>query len=88
MARLGLRPFLDSAVQSYIITAFRFPEHPAFSFTQLYRVLSDRGFIIYPGKLTKVDTFRIGTIGRIFPTDIEQLTFVLELALKEMGVRS
>jgi 2-aminoethylphosphonate-pyruvate transaminase len=47
--------------------------------------LSGCGFIIYPGKLTKVDTFRIGTIGRIFPADIEQLVYAIEHVLLKMG---
>jgi 2-aminoethylphosphonate-pyruvate transaminase len=83
MAQLGFRPFLDSAVQSFIITAFPFPANPAFSFQAFYEQLSDRGFIIYPGKLTQVNTFRIGTIGRIFPNDIKQLTRVMVDILRE-----
>jgi 2-aminoethylphosphonate-pyruvate transaminase len=74
MAKVGLRPYLDPAVQSHFITAFEYPKRASFSFDRLYRQLSDRGFIIYPGKLTQVDTFRIGTIGRIFPEDLKQLT--------------
>ena len=66
MSKLGFRPFLDPAVQSPIITAFHYPVS-GFDFATFYRKLSDRGFIIYPGKLTQVDTFRIGNIGRLFP---------------------
>jgi 2-aminoethylphosphonate-pyruvate transaminase len=85
LARLGLKPYLPPAVQSYIITAFRTPDDPKFSFEAFYRGLSDRGFIIYPGKLTQVDTFRIGTIGRLFPPDLEQLVGAIEAALRELG---
>jgi 2-aminoethylphosphonate-pyruvate transaminase len=85
LARLGLKPYLPPAVQSYIITAFRTPDDPKFSFEAFYRGLSDRGFIIYPGKLTQVDTFRIGTIGRLFPPDLEQLVGAVEVALRELG---
>jgi 2-aminoethylphosphonate-pyruvate transaminase len=74
MTEAGLEPYLDGKVQSYLITAFEYPKQPNFSFDRLYRQLSDRGFIIYPGKLTQVDTFRIGTIGRLFPEDLKQLT--------------
>ncbi len=76
MARIGFVPYLDPAVQSCIITAFRYPEK-AFDFGAFYRALSDRGFIIYPGKLTEVDTFRIGNIGRLFPEDLEQLVLAI-----------
>jgi 2-aminoethylphosphonate-pyruvate transaminase len=77
MAELGLKPYLDPEVQSYFITAFEYPQAPGFSFQAFYRDLSDRGFIIYPGKLTQVDTFRIGTIGRLFPQDLEQLVYAI-----------
>jgi 2-aminoethylphosphonate-pyruvate transaminase len=73
MQRLGFRSYLKPELQSAIITAFHYPPGRRFDFDQFYNDLSKRGFIIYPGKLTKVDTFRIGNIGRIFPSDIEQL---------------
>jgi len=75
MAELGLQPYLDPAFQSFIITAFPFPANQKFTFDGFYRGLSERGFIIYPGKLTQVNTFRIGTIGRLFPGDIQQLVY-------------
>jgi 2-aminoethylphosphonate-pyruvate transaminase len=85
MSELGFRAMLPASVQSYIITAFRTPADPQFSFEVFYRQLSDRGFIIYPGKLTQVDTFRIGTIGRLFPSDLEQLVHAIRGTLHEMG---
>ena len=87
MSRLGFRPYLPSAVQSHIITAFHTPADSHFSFETFYRKLSDRGFIIYPGKLTKVDTFRIGNIGRLFPADLEQLVDSIGAVLKELGCK-
>ncbi len=85
MHELGFEVFLPPSVQSHIITAFRTPHDPAFSFDAFYRKLSERGFIIYPGKLTQVDTFRIGNIGRLFPSDLEQLVHAIRGALEEMG---
>lgn len=85
MKRLGFRPLLAPEVQSHIITAFRFPM-PGFDFAAFYRKLAERGFIIYPGKLTQVDTFRIGNIGRLFPADIEQLVLAIAAVLAEMGL--
>jgi 2-aminoethylphosphonate-pyruvate transaminase len=87
MRALGLRPYLDAQWQSHLITAFRYPAFPGFEFATFYRKLSERGFIIYPGKLTQVDTFRIGTIGRLFPADLEQLVRAIEQILIEMGWR-
>ncbi len=84
MSALGFRPLLDPEVQSCIITAFRYPSDPNFRFGDFYKRLSDRGMIIYPGKLTQTDTFRIGTIGRLFPADIEQLLGAVEAALRDM----
>ncbi|MEX1254133.1 MAG: 2-aminoethylphosphonate--pyruvate transaminase [Dehalococcoidia bacterium] len=85
MGALGFRPYLRPDVQSYIITSFHEPEHPAFDFRTFYRGLSERGMIIYPGKLTEVPTFRIGTIGRLFPADIRQLLVAIEDTMREMG---
>jgi 2-aminoethylphosphonate-pyruvate transaminase len=85
MSELGFRSLLPASVQSYIITAFLTPPDPKFSFEVFYRQLSERGFIIYPGKLTQVDTFRIGNIGRLFPTDLEQLVHAIRGTLREMG---
>jgi 2-aminoethylphosphonate-pyruvate transaminase len=87
MAQLGLQAYLSSDVQSYIITSFPYPDHPAFDFDTFYRLLSDRGMIIYPGKLTEVRCFRIGTIGRIFPADVRQLVIAVRESLAEMGCR-
>jgi len=84
MARLRIKPYLDPKVQSHIITAFHYPR-VGFDFDRFYRKLSDRGFIIYPGKLTQVDTFRIGNIGRLFPADLEQLVAAVGVVLQEMA---
>ena len=86
MREIGFESYLSSDVQSYIITSFHFPDSPAFTFNDFYHRLSDNGFIIYPGKLTQVNLFRIGSIGRIFEADIRQLVAAIERILKEMGV--
>ena len=87
MRRLGFVPFLNPEIQSFIITAFHSPRDPAFQFSEFYHRLSDRGMIIYPGKLTTVDTFRIGTIGRLFETDITQLLHAIEDVLRDMSCK-
>jgi 2-aminoethylphosphonate-pyruvate transaminase len=85
LAELGLRPYLPAEVQSPFITAFEYPKSSKFSFPDFYRRLSEKGFIIYPGKLTQVDTFRIGTIGRLFPGDLEQLVYAVGAVLEELA---
>lgn len=86
MAELGFEAYLEPADQSYIITAFRYPDDPRFRFEELYGRLSERGFIIYPGKLSQEACFRIGTIGRLSPHDIDALLDAMRRVLAEMGV--
>src|SRR2546425_11169669 len=81
MKQLGFRPYLDRAVQSYIITSFCYPQSEKFSFGAFYRGLSEKGFIIYPGKISQANTFRIGSIGRIFPSDIAALLSAIRIVL-------
>ena len=86
MTRLGFQPYLEPDHQSCIITTFMYPSHPRFSFESLYNLLNDRGFVIYPGKLTHSDCFRIGTVGQVFPQDVENLLVAIAQTLEEMGV--
>ena len=88
MAKLGLKPFLKPEIQSYIITSFHYPASAKFVFDEFYRRLSEKGMIIYPGKLTQLDTFRIGTIGRLFPADMCHLVASIRETLEEMGVQA
>jgi len=86
MAKLGIKAYLAPEDQSFIITAFRYPENPRFLFEEFYVRLSQLGFIIYPGKLTTEPCFRIGTIGRLSPPDIEALLAAMRRVLAEMRV--
>ena len=86
MKRLGFKSYLDASVQSDIITSFHFPKDPKFNFQEFYRSLSDKGFIIYPGKISRADTFRIGSIGRIFPADIEALLAAIARTIEELDI--
>lgn len=92
MKYLGFQPYLPTSVQSPIITSFIFPPDPAFTFDAFYRRLSELGHIIYPGKISQADTFRIGSIGRIFESDVRALLAaisqtVTHLGLKQLSVR-
>jgi 2-aminoethylphosphonate-pyruvate transaminase len=86
MRRLGFQPYLEPPEQSFIITSFHFPQDPRFTFAEFYARLSDKGFIIYPGKISQADTFRIGSIGRIFEADIRALLAAIAEARAEMGL--
>jgi 2-aminoethylphosphonate-pyruvate transaminase len=76
---LGLELYLDRAVQAPIIVTFRSPPH--FIFELFYRALAEAGFVIYPGKLTRGDSFRIGCIGAVGPGDFDRLAAALAPAL-------
>lgn len=84
MKALGFEVFLEPGVQSYIITSFHCPEDPAFTFDEFYQRLSEKGFIIYPGKISQANLFRIGSIGRIFEPDIRALLAAVSETMKEM----
>ena len=70
MKELGIRPYIDAEHQGPIITTFFYPENASFSFTDMYQYIKERGYAIYPGKVTEADTFRIGNIGEIYKEDI------------------
>lgn len=73
MAELGFSPLLPEHLQSPIITAFHSPSSAGYSFAAFYERLKGQGFVIYPGKVSDHDTFRIGTIGDVKLEDIERL---------------
>lgn len=87
MTSLGFKSYLPTELQSFIITSFHYPDDPSFDFQTFYRALSDRGKIIYPGKISQVDLFRIGSIGRIFPSDSESIVDMIGRVIKELGIR-
>lgn len=81
MRKLDFECLLPDAVQSPIITSFMSPTHPEYQFAKFYQALKQKGFVIYPGKVTNVDTFRIGNIGEVYPEDIERLLAVIEQSM-------
>jgi len=65
MGRLGLRSFLPEAIQAPIIVTFHAPDSPNYAFKSFYEAVKQRGYILYPGKLTTVETFRVGCMGQL-----------------------
>jgi 2-aminoethylphosphonate-pyruvate transaminase len=88
MAALGFKPFLDPAVQAPIIVTFHAPDHPAYQFKAFYEAAKQHGFILYPGKLTQIETFRVGCIGAIGPDEMRQAVQAIERAMQEIGITS
>jgi len=86
MRALGFRTLLPDALQAPIIVTFHMPNEPNFRFQEFYDGLKDRGFIIYPGKLTVADSFRIGCIGRLDQADMRAALVAVRDVLETMGV--
>jgi 2-aminoethylphosphonate-pyruvate transaminase len=81
MRLLGFSTMLEDSVQSAFITTFYNPTEPEYQFKEFYRRLKSRGFVIYPGKVSNADCFRIGNIGHVFPEDMERLIDVISTEL-------
>lgn len=86
MRDLGFVPLLDEGLQAPIIVTFRMPEDPNFKFQVFYDRLKDLGYVIYPGKLTVADSFRIGCIGRLDTTHMQNALSAIRAVLGDMGV--
>jgi 2-aminoethylphosphonate-pyruvate transaminase len=87
MRELGFKTFLPDASQAPIIVTFHSPPDPAYDFIEFYRRVRGRGFILYPGKLTTVDTFRVGCIGAIGADTMKRAVAAIAETLRDMGVR-
>jgi 2-aminoethylphosphonate-pyruvate transaminase len=88
MAALGFRPFLKTEVQAPIIVTFHAPADPAYNFKSFYARTRDRGYILYPGKLTQVETFRVGCIGAIDANEMRNVVTAVAQTLKDMGIKT
>ena len=86
LTALGLKPFLRPELQAPVIVTFHAPAHANYDFKTFYAAAKARGFILYPGKLTQVDTFRVGCIGAIGPTEMQQAVNAIGEVLREMGI--
>lgn len=84
MSKLGFDLYLNPEYQGYIISSFVYPKANWFDFNLFYNKLNDRGFVIYPGKLSDAYCFRVGNIGQIFQDDIRDLLKVVEIVVLEM----
>ena len=88
MRDLGFETLLDERWLSPIIVTFFCPEDPAFHFSKFYDLMKNEGYIIYPGKLTIVDSFRVGCIGRMDSHVMQGVVSAARNALETMGVKS
>ena len=88
MAAIGFKPFLRPEIQAPIIVTFHAPADANYDFKKFYAATKDRGFILYPGKLTKLETFRVGCIGAIGPNEMRQAVSAVADAMRELKVAS
>ncbi len=88
MRALGFRTLLPDRLQAPIIVTFHMPADPKFLFQTFYDRLRDRGFVIYPGKLTVADSFRIGCIGRLGEAEMRGAIDAVRAVMAELGVGS
>ncbi len=87
MREQGFRVFLPEAIQAPIIVTFHAPDDPKYAFRDFYDRVRDKGFVLYPGKLTQVETFRVGCIGAIGPSEMRHAVNAVRDTLAEMGIR-
>ncbi len=88
MRVLGFRPHLEPGVQAPIIVTFHAPSDPGYEFKAFYGRVRARGYILYPGKLTQVETFRVGCIGAIDSNEMRNVVAAIDATLKDMGIGS
>lgn len=83
MRALGFEAFVCEEFQGPIITTFLYPDGRQFNFEHMHAWLKEQGYVIYPGKLTDRDTFRIGNIGEIYESDVEKILALFARYTKE-----
>ncbi len=88
MRELGFETLLKDRWLSPIIVTFFNPAHANFKFDRFYELMKEKGFIIYPGKLTVVDSFRVGCIGRMDEHVMRRVVEAAAQSLREIGVDS
>jgi len=86
MEKLGFVSFLPRAIQAPIITTWHAPADPKYNFNAFFDKVRERGFTLYPGKLTQVETFRVGCIGAIGEAEMRQAVDAIAAIVREMGI--
>jgi 2-aminoethylphosphonate-pyruvate transaminase len=86
MEKLGFASFLPRAIQAPIITTWLAPGDPNYNFSVFYDKVRERGFTLYPGKLTQVNTFRVGCIGAIGESEMKEAVAAISTVVREMGI--
>jgi 2-aminoethylphosphonate-pyruvate transaminase len=86
MGALGFQPFLKPSVQAPIIVTFHAPADAAYDFKRVYAEVRSRGYILYPGKLTTAETFRVGCIGAIDANEMRNVVAAVAEVMRDLGI--
>jgi 2-aminoethylphosphonate-pyruvate transaminase len=87
MKEMGFKVFLDPKIQAPIIVTFHAPADSRYAFKAFYDKVRDKGFVLYPGKLTQIETFRVGCIGAIGPDEMRHAVNAIRDALRDLGIK-
>ena len=87
MTRLGFKLFLDARHQAPVIVTFHAPSDPNYDFQRFYDRVREKGFVLYPGKLTQIDTLRVGCIGAIDEHAIRAAVHAIADTVAEQNIR-
>jgi 2-aminoethylphosphonate-pyruvate transaminase len=85
--KLGLETIIDRKIESGLVVSVKYPDDPNFSFEKIHDYCYERGFTIYPGKISTTNTFRLCSLGDIYPEDIKNFFVVFTAALDKYGVK-
>jgi len=88
MREIGLRSFLPEAIQAPIIVTFHAPADARYEFKAFYNAVKQRGYILYPGKLTRLETFRVGCMGQLGERGMAGAVQAVREVLQEMGIQA
>lgn len=84
--KLGLETAIDRNIESGLVVSVKYPDNPNWSFEKVHDYCYERGFTIYPGKISTTNTFRLCALGKIYPQDIEDFFVIFKEALEKYGI--
>ena len=85
MQALGFKPYIKDEDQGPIITTFFYPEGFKVNFHEMHQYLKEHGYVIYPGKLTDAEIFRLGNIGEIYPEDVTKIVALFKAYVEKVN---
>ena len=87
LSELGFETIIAREVESGLVVSVKYPDSPNWDFEKVHDYCYERGFTIYPGKISTTNTFRLCSLGKIFPEDIKNFFVVLKEALEFYGIK-